>query len=131
MNLKPIEPGCLAVIINNPAGGDWVKVSVLRMIGEMTLMAAGENIDLPHSLSPFWEVDKDIPTMLRDHVDSEDRIIGCPYVPERRLLRINDRELGLFDRIKTMTPERAMAIVEARRRRAINEKLSKSFRWLK
>lgn len=78
--MKPIEEGCLAIIINSIAGNNGICVTVGKFIGELP----------DYEYPDLWEVDKALKSIDGWGVTYE----GDRMCAERQLLRVDGEEFA-------------------------------------
>lgn len=78
MNLKPIETGCLAIIIRSTAGNEGTVVTIGKFLGHVEGYAANNR----------WEIDKWIPS-------NKNKLIN--HVRENWMLRIDGEDFAKED----------------------------------
>ena len=85
---KPIEPGCMAIVINNHTSSNIGKIiTVKKFIGNLDKLKLSR---WPFNGDDYWEVDQEIIFTRKGTIE---RIISIPYVREQNLDRIDTDEL--------------------------------------
>lgn len=92
-SLKPIEPGCLARIINRHSAIDGETVTVVDKIhGDLPNVCVGENHWVEYTNGPYWRIDTEFPmTSLVDGKATRHAILRN-IVRQSSLMRIDGHE---------------------------------------
>ncbi len=81
--MRPIEPGCTAIIMSGDSAGRQVTViKAVDTTKDIPWEGIG-SVTLNDELNPWWEID--ISIMLH----GDNLFLAMPYCPEKRLMRID------------------------------------------
>jgi hypothetical protein len=97
-SLKPIEPGCLAVIVNSKHGNNGLMLRVVEYVGEELPDEVHPPYRVTFKRGPYWRTDRPVPKYSVGRRDGKVVPIGedC-CVSERNLMRIDGHEPDEFD----------------------------------
>lgn len=92
--MKPIEPGCRAIIINRAPEDNGKEVTVITFIGEIPPQKKSNKISF-YRTKNNWKIDKKVKSLVRNNNHSPYRPCSNEFqnfVPEQHLLRIDGYE---------------------------------------
>lgn len=93
MNLKPIEPGCLAVIIESVAGNTGKVVTPLRRIPDPVGFEQGGD---------YWELDQPLSCVWVYDDGHTEEIEGHPFCRAAHMMRIDGHTEDEHDKMEEL-----------------------------
>ena len=91
MNLKPIEPGCRAVIYNSKVGHNGKVVTVVECLGRKPPPQVVEDgvIEFKETSIPIWRIDRFLSMRLLNRQTGRTRYLLLDLIGENNLMRID------------------------------------------